>query len=212
MSHGARIIPDRMVPPALYVCSMIHISRGRIRAAAVAAGALAIWLIVLGLFAGAQHRQQSRNEALCRAVDDGNAAAVVLELRNGASIDGFNADGETPLIVAARRRRPDLVRLLLRHGANPNIATEVPFPTAPGRPAWRSRLPLGWAIANADSESVRVLLRHGADASGRRAPVRGLLVNIAPDWTPLELVDLELADRPEGRRIRSMLEKAQHRG
>ena len=46
-------------------------------------------------------------------------------LRNRAKVDSANKIGETPLIVAVQQRRPQLVRLLLEAGANPDKADHV---------------------------------------------------------------------------------------
>lgn len=40
-------------------------------------------------------------------------------IAGGARIDGPNARGETPLIIAVQARRLDLVQMLVRNGANP---------------------------------------------------------------------------------------------
>lgn len=40
----------------------------------------------------------------------------------GATVDATNRMGETPLIVAVQQRQPQIVRILLDHGANPDRA------------------------------------------------------------------------------------------
>lgn len=51
-----------------------------------------------------------------------DVAGVVAALAGaGASVDEENNDGITPLILASRKARPDLVKLLLEHGAEPSI-------------------------------------------------------------------------------------------
>ena len=51
-----------------------------------------------------------------------DVAGIVAALAGaGASGDDENNDGITPLILASRNARPDLVKLLLAHGAEPNI-------------------------------------------------------------------------------------------
>ena len=44
-------------------------------------------------------------------------------VEHGANVNSLNWMGETPLYLAARHRRLDLVRLLLSAGADPDIAT-----------------------------------------------------------------------------------------
>jgi len=42
-------------------------------------------------------------------------------LKAGANVDAPDSFGSTPLLIAAQRRRGDLVRLFLSAGANPNV-------------------------------------------------------------------------------------------
>ncbi len=51
----------------------------------------------------------------------GVAAAVELHLRRGAPIDGRDAQGRTPLMLAAMRGHLDVCRVLLQAGANPAL-------------------------------------------------------------------------------------------
>ena len=55
---------------------------------------------------------------------DGTNERYIFErlLEEGADVDQARADGETALIAAVRRGRPDLVRLLLERGADPRKA------------------------------------------------------------------------------------------
>jgi ankyrin repeat protein len=46
--------------------------------------------------------------------------AVQLLLEKGAKVDGENKMGETALIVAVQQRQPEIVKLLLSAGANPD--------------------------------------------------------------------------------------------
>ena len=43
-------------------------------------------------------------------------------IAGGARVDGANARGETPLIIATQGRRLDMVQMLMRQGANPDKA------------------------------------------------------------------------------------------
>lgn len=43
-------------------------------------------------------------------------------LARGARVDGSGGRGETPLIIAVLTRRLDMVQLLMRNGANPDLA------------------------------------------------------------------------------------------
>ena len=48
---------------------------------------------------------------------------VVFLLQSGASVD-LSGDGRTPLIAAALNNHPDVVHILLQHGADPNLKGE----------------------------------------------------------------------------------------
>lgn len=69
-------------------------------------------------------------------------------LQAGAAVDARNSFGETALLVASRRKAPDVVRLLLQHGANPNAKDDT------GRSA------LEWA--RKDETTQKLLLDAGA--------------------------------------------------
>jgi ankyrin repeat protein len=75
-------------------------------------------------------------------------------LDHGASIDRRAGDydsGVTALILAAWTGKPNLVKLLIQHGANPNI-TDSHNETA-----------LHWAAATDQADSIQILLAAGAD-------------------------------------------------
>lgn len=59
----------------------------------------------------------------------------------------------TPLCVACKYCRIDVVSLLLENGADPNISERASY------------TPLMWACVNANADMVSLLLRHGADRS-----------------------------------------------
>ncbi len=73
----------------------------------------------------------------------------------GADVEARDGSDLTPLMVAVRAhrgQRPELVKLLLRSGADPNAMRSSDGVTA-----------LGWAVAEPDPEVVRALLDGGAD-------------------------------------------------
>jgi ankyrin repeat protein len=92
---------------------------------------------------------------------DGNKQiqAILFLLAHGANVDGANANGDTPLIVAAgnggNRDQSEneiaVVKLLLEHGAKVNAANDLKI-TALHIAAFRGYL-----------ESIKILLAHGAD-------------------------------------------------
>lgn len=96
--------------------------------------------------------------ALALAVNDNNVLATTLLLNKGADIDETeqrNSDRLTALHTAFRNRNIELVKLLLRHGANTSIRT---------RPGYTVLLE---AIEANELDMVRVLLNGGADVEER---------------------------------------------
>lgn len=86
--------------------------------------------------------------SLFDAVTAGDRAAVMAQLDAGADPNPFDAEGRTPLMVAARDGRDDLVRLLLEAGADPTLADGV------------GETPLITAAAHGHAEVCRLLLPH----------------------------------------------------
>ena len=76
----------------------------------------------------------------------------------GALIDALDADGNTPLALAAIWGEADAARVLLRHGANPD-AFAPPAGAAP----------LAWATLMGHDAVARVLREAGADEDAARA-------------------------------------------
>lgn len=91
-------------------------------------------------------------ELLYCAVACGSVEDIDRALEQGATIDARNNAGDvTPLIVAADAQRPDLVRVLLERGADPNAE------------ALAGVTPLYNAIVADDVEVIEMLVRAGAD-------------------------------------------------
>ncbi len=76
--------------------------------------------------------------------------------------------GQTLLMTAARTGNPEVVKLLLDRGANPNAKESTNGETA-----------LMWAAAQNHPEAVRVLASHGADLNARSLPLQ---VQDGPVW------------------------------
>jgi ankyrin repeat protein len=84
----------------------------------------------------------------------------------------MDVDGITALMIASRAYRPEMTRLLLEHGANPNIKSHDNDSAAMGETEGYTALM--FACRSSSFEMVQVLLDHGADphcvgADGRTA-------------------------------------------
>jgi len=80
----------------------------------------------------------------------------------------------TPLALAIASRDPEVVEVLLAGGADPNArwcsVVSIPFvgsQPAPGCHKERGTTPLMWAASLRDDETMRVLVKHGADPTLR---------------------------------------------
>lgn len=100
------------------------------------------------------------------------AAAVGHERRveafldsDSAQLDAVAGDGFTPLGLASFFGQPEVVELLLAHGANVNLASQNAMRVAP----------LHSAVAQRRIDIARQLIAHGADVNARQAD----------DFTPL---------------------------
>jgi|EP01047_Picozoa_sp_COSAG01_P024172 ankyrin repeat protein len=119
------------------------------------------------------------------AASRGDTTAVEAMIEDGVEVDEGGEAGRTALHCAAMRGRPDVTRLLLEAGANPNAKTksggETPLHQAAegGFPDivvellkagadWRLQTKIGWtalhcAMYSAHMDVARVLIRAGAD-------------------------------------------------
>ena len=98
-------------------------------------------------------------DALCLAVKHGDVdrVACLLQTIDAALINAIDRYGFTPLMHAVRSEAasPDLVRLLLRQGADPNATGTASFESG--------RTVLSLALGAGDPEKVAALLDAGAD-------------------------------------------------
>lgn len=85
------------------------------------------------------------NSLLHKAALQSNEAAAVFLVHHGAVPNGKNNDGEAPVHIAARNGLDQLVKVLLQHGADPNLQTAIKPKQAPP--------PLSFPPAEAGSES-----------------------------------------------------------
>ena len=90
------------------------------------------------------------------AIDEEGAPLDVLRvlLDHGAHVNDWDrCKNSTPVLMAALRSRPESVRLLLAHGADPDVTGSE------GHTAIR------WAAAEGDTAMVDILLTHGVKGS-----------------------------------------------
>lgn len=102
--------------------------------------------------------------AVAEMIDGGPIAAVLLLLSQGADVNGGSEDGElTPLAVAVGHEQMDVLPVLLKAGANPNVRHDEGDPL------------LAIAAEAGNLEMARILLDHGAtDAIDDWGGVSGL--------------------------------------
>src|SRR4051812_11800537 len=138
--------------------------------------------------AGGPRQDMPMAPALAAAIRDADAQAVGKLIEAGADVNARDAEGNTPLILAAFYAGPGCVELLLQNGADSNAANrsgvtaliraatdyeKARLLIAAGakvgvRTADLGNTPLILAARRAgNSRTVRLLLERGADAAGR---------------------------------------------
>lgn len=91
---------------------------------------------------------------LMRAAQEGDVVKVREFLDKGHDVNEQSAKSKaTPLIFAASAGRTEVVRLLLKHGANPNLCS------------WADVCPIWWATYSGSYDAVKVLIEGGADVN-----------------------------------------------
>ncbi|HEX6999117.1 MAG TPA: ankyrin repeat domain-containing protein [Gammaproteobacteria bacterium] len=129
----------------------------------------------------------------------------------GADVNQWDIYGEAPLFTAVGlRSRTDggrasidpvnetdgltIVRMLLEHGADPNMQLFFRPAGVRGSTNTRGSTPLIRAAANADLEVVELLLEHGADPTlymaDRQTPIHAVLAGRASEKQALELIEV----------------------
>ncbi|KAM9734146.1 ankyrin repeat and protein kinase domain-containing protein 1 [Menidia menidia] len=106
-----------------------------------------------------------QNSLLHHTVASGDSESVKHVLSLGAEVNCTTARGHTPVGIAVLKRFPDIMLLLLEHGADATLGDED---------RWT---PIHFAAQNGDERSVRLLLDKGAAADAREKD----------GWTPLHL-------------------------
>ncbi|HXJ58162.1 MAG TPA: ankyrin repeat domain-containing protein [Verrucomicrobiae bacterium] len=99
-----------------------------------------------------------------RPADSHRAVALLIE--HGASVNATNQFGATALMAAAAGGDEESVRLLLRHGANPNAQAAA---NPGGFILGGGRSPLMWAAYHGDLTIMKLLMDAGADVNSEGA-------------------------------------------
>ncbi len=92
-------------------------------------------------------------DRLVKAISAGDRAAVVAMLDGGVGVEQADFFGQSPMFVAARDGKADIIALLLARGVDVNA------------PVQDGRGPLYYAASNARAEAVRVLIARGANVN-----------------------------------------------
>jgi len=104
-------------------------------------------------------------------------------LKSGANANERLANGETPLMLAARTGKVDAIQVLLAHGAEVNARENL-----------RGTSPLMWAAANGNAAAIQILIEHGAAVGARSLPTsKGRTAYLAPT-----VKDRARQERPSG--------------
>lgn len=118
-------------------------------------------------------RGVSLDTPLCAAVRAKSALTTMELLQAGVPVDQLGGEGQAPLLVALTTNRPDLVRLLLERGANPNQPVRRPvsrefIALVPGKTLrWvlkndTGATPVMFAADSGMPEITALMMKHGA--------------------------------------------------
>lgn len=114
-------------------------------------------------------------------------AGIELLLKAKADVNKKNEFGKTPLMMAAHMNRPDTVKLLLNHGANPNLTTDTVGKYSISMERGQ-RTALMYAAENASPQVITLLLDAGADMAAVDSENNGIsfYLNKNPRLTEVE--------------------------
>jgi ankyrin repeat protein len=174
------------------------IGRTPLLIAALHDGASEIVRLMIEKGADVKARDESGLSVLEAAAFSNDAETARLLLAKGADPNAKDATGLTPLLAAAWNgdRNTEIVRLLLRHGANVNaVCVEAVDSVKNGPVAIGLLTPLLSAAPYGNYETVSLLVNAGANVNAK--DVRGM--------TPLALT--VSSDRPDPRIVRLFLSK-----
>lgn len=156
----------------------------------------------------AQSTAANGDTPLCAALRTGRIDLALLLLFHGADPDAPGLENQPPIALASLRRHPQLLRIMLASGANPN----KPFATPHSKSLvasvpdeflrnemkhQRNITPLMACAARGDVEAVTLLLQWGADKQKHTLPNYRYAINFAADQRYLYVMRILLGRDPE---------------
>ncbi|HKB78246.1 MAG TPA: ankyrin repeat domain-containing protein [Thermoanaerobaculia bacterium] len=117
-------------------------------------------------------RDAEGSTPLMRAVDVKTAAWLI---GHGANVDARNDDGDTALMEHARGGRADVVGLLIRSGANVDVASRKWKSTALEMALDEEKLDVAQLLREAGARDVTVTAKNGTPIDERSEPVRAVM-------------------------------------
>jgi hypothetical protein len=98
---------------------------------------------------------------LMRAAREGDISKVQELLNKGHNVNEQQKRSQaTPLVFAASAGKTGIVKLLLDHGANPNLCS------------WDNVCPIWWATKSGSYDTVRLLIKSGANVKTNQGLTR----------------------------------------
>ena len=94
-----------------------------------------------------------KTKLLLEAARQGDEEGILESLSDGVEVDASEKNGDTALVLASMKNRPNVVRLLIQNGANVNHANSI------GRTSLMAA-----SFAN-NPEIVKILIQNGADVN-----------------------------------------------
>jgi ankyrin repeat protein len=105
-----------------------------------------------------EEHSKDRPDAIFRhAIARKDLPMVRALIEDGLNITSIDADGKTPLMVAAQAQSPEIVDLLLKNGADPSLKDNLGY-TAEMIAYWYGEGPMGWS--SEVSQKIVQLLRN----------------------------------------------------
>jgi ankyrin repeat protein len=162
-----------------------------------------------------KHKKNAETDAaLLVAAEGGDSGSVKRALSQGANVNCTTerepCENVTPLMLASREGHADVVRVLLKAGADLERRTHCIVPGEPSR-----ETALHWAIIGQHANTAKILLSAGSDVDANST--RGTPLSYAVEQEIFDIVKLLLAGgaspkRPSGVECRLPLSLAAERG